>query len=253
MKKVYEHRWIAVLLIMLCTFSSCTSYFYSRPQPVDGKDIRSFPKKYRHIWVDEDGTRLLITKDHLEISLPDSQRVVRGYRINDRSGLQPDYLCEHTLRFDSLENKYDTILNYIVRGSVLYEVDAEGELGKGRTFRMDHDTMFAERTDTISIDMGQNAFLRQIDKDRYVLNIRASITGQSSNWWTFFIFGMDKDGTLATYGHAEKTLRLPEMFYRPPSGKYAGDYYFDAYWTKDDMARMIREGYFEKESNLKRQ
>ncbi len=252
MKKVYEHRWIAVLLIMLCTFSSCTSYFFVRPQPVDAKDIRTFPAAYRHSWLDEDSTVINIHKSDLELNIREGQTFVRGFQSRDQNGYRPYGIYQYRIVPDLSGNGNDTVTNFIERGGMIYEIGEDGELSRGRTYLTDHDTLTAGPGDTIRIDLGRNAFLRKIGKDLYALNIKASVTGQNSNWWTLYIFGMDKDGTLATYGHAGKTQQLPEMFYKPSSGKRSDAYYFDANWTRADMTRMISEGYFEKESNLKR-
>lgn len=257
MKPITQIWILPVLLIVLCMFSSCTDYFYTRPQPVDGKNMAVFPKQVLGSWYDIDDNStisvLMIGKQRVDIYNQDSEKIVRGYRFQEDTQQHRGYHAWYTLQYDSLNSKTDTLQRYIERNGLLFKVNDKKMLEKGYPYTQDHDTLIMHKSDTIRFDLGGNAILREISSDLYVLNVNSNLTGdESGNWWRLYIFGLNNDGTLSTYAHEDKILKLPEMFYQQPDLQYGKTYYFDPYWTKADLLRLIQNGYFEKENALVR-
>mgnify|MGYP006203014687 CR=1 FL=1 len=78
--------------------------------------------------------------------------------------------------------------NYIIADTVIYEIKRNDNLAKGYPWRNDKDTIWYDVKDSLYIDLGRNAFLRQIDTNMFALNIRSHLIVEGvkqldAGWW----------------------------------------------------------------------
>jgi hypothetical protein len=259
----YKTPGLIMLLGLTVFFYSCTSYNFSQPQPVDKENIYEFPKEFIGQWFAEDaedGSNIdfyLISKKYAMVVLHDTERIVQGAwpKLSDTGAyLYPPDRPETftTINYDSLKRAVDTIANFLFRGQYIHRIGHSRFLGKGYSYVIENDTIIIIRNDTICIDIGKNAFLRQLNKNIYVLNINKSILGNEyyNNWWMLMLLEKKEDNSLSIWECSTKTANLSCMFYARPSAYH--DFYFDCLWTTEEMLRLVKEGYFEATSeNLK--
>lgn len=238
-------------------FSSCNAYNFSQPQPVDKINIYEFPKEFIGQWFaknEPESDCYIITSKNVLLIMHDTERIVNGAwpQLTD-SG---DYLYPpdqsrgfKTINYDSLKKPVDTIDHFLVRGQYIYERDPERFLGKGYPYGIKNDTIIIIKNDTTCIDLGKNAFLRQLSKNFYVLNIRKTILDydEFNDWWQIMILEKKEDQTVNIGECTDKAGELSCMFYDRSSK--SDIFYFDCQWTTADMLRLVKEGYFEVSSN----
>jgi hypothetical protein len=141
-----------------------------------------------------------------------------------------------------------------LRGDYIYEYENERYLTKGYPWYEQQDTIIAIRNDTFCIDLGQNAFLRQVSKNIYALNIRNRILGvndeEFNDWWHLNLLKITGDKSAEIWDESSKLRELSCMF---QSGSPHLDYYYsDCIWTKEEILRMFKDGYFEINNQLTR-
>lgn len=196
-----------------------------------------------------DSAYYIVEKEHACLVTTSEERVLMGDwpRLSQNNGiLNPPifYGSVRSIRYDSLKRKTDTVYNYMLHDNYIYEVGNKGLLEKGYPYRAVNDTIFFTKRDTLYIDIGENAFLRKLNKQFYVLNIRGRILGEEiasfNNWWRLFVLERKEDGAIQLWVPASKSAQLPCMFYSVNSESY----YFDCSWTTDEMLRLMQNGYF---------
>ncbi|MBL7707507.1 MAG: hypothetical protein JNJ86_00475 [Chitinophagaceae bacterium] len=197
----------------------------------------------------EDSQYYFVEKEHAYLITTSEEKVLMGDwpRLSQNGGmLNPPifYGSVRSIRYDSLQKRTDTVYNYMLHDNFIYEVGDKGLLEKGYPYLTAGDTILFTKRDTLCIDMGQNAFLRKLNKQFYVLNIRSRILGEEissfNNWWRIFVLEKREDGSIQLWIPASKAAKLPCMFYSVD----AESYYFDCSWTTDEMVRLLNEGYF---------
>jgi hypothetical protein len=256
-KPGYQHMfyWLAGILNIVF-FSSCTEYYFSRPQPIDKKNIHVFPKELRGKWTanDESGDEWFEAgKNYGMYIVSNERRVVAGAwpRVDD-SGIfiypLPYYNTFQTIKYDSLKKPIDTIPNYIIHGDLIFEKANDGRLENGCRYFFTNDTIHITGNDTIRVELGQNAFLRKLNQNFYVLNIRNYIMGKDNDWWQLTILQINDDRSITMLAPSGKLGTLPFLIY----GNHTGDYvfYFDPGWSSADLLKLIGEGYFQKSNEL---
>ncbi len=199
----------------------------------------------------------LINKENVLVITHGTSKIIKGTwpKLNEKGDtLMPPTAFKpfKTTVYDSLYKRMDTIDNFIISKNKIYEVGDKRFLGKGYSYKTDNDTIIVFENDTIFIDLGQNAFLRQLNKKFYVFNVRNSILGvdaaEISDWWRVMILEIKEDKTLNIWQCSTKSDEFSCMFYDRPSKRDI--FYFDCEWTTADMLRLINEGYFEVSSRL---
>lgn len=245
---------------MIGIFSSCDSYNFSAPQPVDKANIYEFPNELRGKWLvknESDGQFYYFNKKYVLLVFSDTDKIVKGaWPKIDGTGkviyVPGSYSSVETITYDSLKKAVDTATNYLFRNGLVYEITDRKFLKKGHPFAMDNDTVVAVKNDTICIDLGQNAFLRQLNRNTYVLNIRNSILGEDasdySNWWRLIILERKSDQAYTLWECTSKTGELPCHFFAGISK--SNIFYFDCQWTSAEILQMMKEGYFEVSSEI---
>lgn len=136
----------------------------------------------------------------------------------------------------------NTADNYVLRNDDIYELD-DGFLGKGYPFLLSGDYITVTKKDTICIELGHNAFLRKLDANLYVFNIRKLILGEDNYWWRVMILEKKRNQSFKIWECTSKSGNLPSMFYS--KGSKSNIFYFDSKWTAEEMLGLMKEGYFE--------
>jgi hypothetical protein len=259
MKQRYQNYGQSVTIICFSFFLfSCNAYFFSQPQPVDRKNIYSFPSFFRGSWVaDGDSSVYQIGKKNITIINHSTEKIVKGAwpQIHDKADtlhLPPHYASFQTILYDSLKGPVDTTNNYLVRDEFIYELSSNGHLKKGYSYQILEDTFLVQKNDTSYIDLGQNAFLRQINKQFYVLNLSNAILGdEEEGWWMIMLLEKINSHSFNTWEFASSAAKLPCMIYS--RNTKADVYYFNCSWTSRELERKIQEDYFDISSRLRKQ
>jgi hypothetical protein len=220
------------------------------PSPDPGNHISGISKAQT-----EDSQYYFVEKEQAYLITISGEKVLMGDwpRLSQNGSiLNPPifYGSLRSIRYDSLEKRTDTVYNYMLHDNIIYEVGDKGLLEKGYPYITIGDTILFTKRDTLCIDIGQNAFLRKLNKQFYVLNIRSRILGEEissfNNWWRIFVLEKKEEGTLQVWVPASKSAELPCMFYSVD----AESYYFDCSWTTEEMLRLLQKGYFSRTDKL---
>jgi hypothetical protein len=157
------------------------------------------------------------------------------------------YRSMNHLVTDSLKQPVDTIPNYLESAGHIYEVTEEGLLEKGYHYILTGDTFLITKTDTFILDLGRNAFLREINEGFYALNILNQAVGQESRWWQIVLFERNGNNIINIWHPSYKFTESHFMFYSKKN-----NYYFNSEWNASEMTGLIKQGAFEKCGPLKR-
>jgi hypothetical protein len=263
MKQKYKTGNVCRLLILVfisAMLNSCDSFHYRQPLPEDAKNIYEFPKEFLGHWIfknEEDKDQYFVDKKYILFISNDTEKIVKGFwpKINEKGNyIFPNGYNEFsTIEYDSLNKPVDTLNNFLLRGDYIYEYENKRYLSKGYPWHQQHDTIIAIENDTFCIDLGQNAFLRQVDKNLYALNIRNRILGfndeEFDDWWHLTLLKINRNRTVEIWGEESSKMKgLACMF---QAGNPFQDYYYsDCMWTKTDMLKMFKDGYFEISNDL---
>jgi hypothetical protein len=241
--KLFDSSLVRVLIsLCLAVFLyCCTTYNFSQPQPVDRKNIYTFPKKFRGIWGSE-----ITPKDSASA---ESEKETYSFVLNKHylrfAQTREENILLKNLKeiiYDSLQKKMDTITHYLLHDGYIYRVDASGLLDEPHAYHLENDTITIFENDTIYVDLGKNAFLRKLNKNFYVLNMRNFLV----------ILEKEHKGTLTYLECGDKSPTLPSMFYAKHS-ENGGSYYFNSRWTSAEMLQLIHQGYFDTSETLVKQ
>ena len=238
---------------------SCDTYNFSQPQPYDKENIYEFPKDYRGSWLSTDTSE----KDaHLEYHIHKNnvlfishsrESIIKGVwpRINSKGEyVYPPAMMFSTesVIFDSLKKPVDTTENYLFKNNKIYELDNNG-LSKGYNYRTEADTVYMLRYDTTFIDLGLNAFLRKINNNIYVFNIRNTVLGTENPWWRIMLMEKNDNQAFRIWICSSKKGAFPSSFYMHHNDG-SDIFYIDTAWSAADILRMYNEGNFEIEREL---
>lgn len=252
--------FICFLAVVFIT--SCRTNLFLVPQPIDQKNIETFPKAFRGQWFEDvenngEGDSYLISKKNVAIITHGSDTIVKGFwPQKDNYGTYVELpftlAAFNTIRYDSLKNPLDTVENYFIKDSLIFELDASGLLSKGYFFDPTGDSIILIRKDTTYIDLGKNAFLRKLNRRFYMLNIRNSVLGESwakaNDWWHLILIETTGRSTFNIWDQGEKFKQLPCMFYPKDTLEYT--YYYNCRWTTEELLGLIKDGYFEAGSTV---
>ena len=247
-----------ILFFLPIFFCSCDVANFSMPQPIDKENIYEFPAGFQGKWLNEPGDSILyfVNKRYLLVISHETDKISTESRSKLQEKRNLDLSSPNSLRtiyYDSLERPRDTVDHYVLRGPYIYEKIGERSLGKGYPYIIHQNAITISKNDTICIDLGQNAFLRQLNKNTYSLNICNRVLGSEAteheNWWTVILLENDGNKFIRTWECSSKIGETACMFYSSPSEKVSV-YYLDCQWTTADMLRLIKQGYFEPTSEF---
>lgn len=193
---------------------SCERVYISTPQPVDSKNIYSFPEKYRGVWAGEENTVMIIEKD-----------IFRYIQKNDTK------VPKHEIDSSS----------YILKDHHIYVIDKEErELSKGFPYKIINDTVVFQEQEVYEIELGNNAFLKKVKKN-HILN-----TKQENQWWELILLNKDTNGNIIVCLLDIKDLNKFTNYehihsFKPEYDRYD---YIEANWTKKELLEMLDQGMF---------
>jgi hypothetical protein len=237
---------IFLFIIISLSLSSCDVYSFSMPQPVDKENIKTFPNQFLGAWIDEDSTiTFLVNKANVSmIQTHDEKVVVGAWPKPGKNGAYiytPHfYKSMETIHYDSSKNPIDTIAKYLLRRDKVYEKTVDGFLKNGFPYRQDKDTLIISVKDTVSIDLGKNAFLRQLNKNIYAFNFIQNSLNEHTTWWEVTLLEIKDDKTIYLWDVTSKVKNLPCMFY-----SNNGSNYLDCQFTTAEMIGLMKDSTFE--------
>lgn len=239
---------------MLLLFSSCDVYYFSQPQPFDRPDLYRIPQAFRGQWVSENSDDEIIVKENIiqVISNAYTERVTKGiWPQKDSTGTEfyPQNPFS-VMQYDQVSKQYYKRDNYVIADSFIYEITKKDNLGKGYRWKENKDTILYEQKDTLYIDLGKNAFLRQVDANTFVLNVRSHLIIDGVNqvpagWWFVTILQLKKDGTVDCWSNTEKTDSLACMIHNGSSSEMVDNYFMNCTWSAATIKTLLKNGYFQ--------
>jgi hypothetical protein len=180
-----------IFMLISSMLIGCEVQYFTEAQPVDRKNLSSFPASMRGVWSDKSGKALT----HIErntISLRSSGMVYPGVSIaNPVDTLKNGHRrnvdnAVQTVVWSTNLNRLDTLPNFIVRGSVIYQLN-DDQLTIGAPFQVVGDSL--QVNIALSYTLNQDIFLRKVNETTYVMNakmgdIRKEMDGEG-RWWSF--------------------------------------------------------------------
>ena len=202
-----------IFIAISSLFFSCENAYFSSPQPVDSKNVLSFPQKFRGAWAVE-GDTIIIEK-----------KFFRYIRNNKDS-----------VSLEEADSAY-----YLLKDNKIYHLDLdERTLSPGFPYSILNDTIFYRDVAIVDIDLGKNAFLRKV-KEVYILNYK-----QENQWWELYLFQKDKQGEIVINRIDLRKLEKFSNYVRLHSfeREYSRSDYLEANWTKKEILEMLDQGVF---------
>jgi len=207
-----------ILIFISLTFSSCSDFYFSSPQPIDSKNNYSVPAKYTGSWrLEETRFKKSSSVDSLIIGKKYYKRISRSTVKESKSDMELD----SNIYF--LNNK-------------VYSNES-GSLEGGYNYIIKNDTVIMDVLEIELIEYGENAFLRKFNYG-YILNLKHK---KMNGWWNIkFIDTRNKEGIVIrqlTREDLEKNKHheiLHEDFSK----------YLIANWTQGDIEEFIDNGGF---------
>lgn len=238
-------------------FSSCDNYYFSRPQPADRKDERSFPRAMHGRWIDvidneESGSDVILSDSLQTIYSIDRQRiwifeastVVLLDRMltfekteRERSMEESSLPSLREQRYDSITGRMDTIDNFILHDDRIHPVE-DDRLGMGYPFMRRGDTIFFVRRDTTIMELGHHLKLRKASRNLYVLNFRDGVSKEARGWWEVLLVRPSEQG-FDVFAAAKHMSSHPAIFHEA-----RGTHYMDLDIRADELEGMIRDSLF---------
>lgn len=229
-------------LIFLCVslaafallLTSCNSFYFSAPQPVDASNLYKFPAKMRGTWLTGSDTVVFETR---RVVVYQTERIRDGIVASDpvdtlekNSALKGNKSLK-TRVWSTEKKNYDTISNYIIRGDKIYKVQWDN-IAKGASYRRTKDSI--DIRTRIEMPLGEGTFLRKINDTVWVANVKVTTTMMESDgngpWWTLVLIEVPaKDKMYISY--PEQNLK------KDPSviGLAGNTYYLDGHWTANEI------------------
>lgn len=217
------------VFIGFCWFLiSCDTMYFTSPQPVDSKNIYEFPKKIRGIYTNNsevgntvDWDSIIITKDYF-----------RSVEFFDWQ------IAKHIV---------DTSSHFMLYDNKIYTIDDDGDniLSGGFSYTILRDTVFIKEKEITEIFLNKQAFLRQVSKNNYILNLRPDQKKWSvfnENWWVICLIQISDNGNVVV--KALNKVDLDILTHKKINPDNIDNFYLQANWTKNYLNQIIYEGVF---------
>jgi hypothetical protein len=234
---------------------SCTYYRFDQPLPVDAKNVYTFPKSFQGEWFQmERGQKLLalvIRRDYFEI-IGKEIKMYKVYKgVIDSIAFKSGKKAFRHSHFDHDMNRLDTINDFVIRDNKIYKA-TEGKLTLLGTFKDAGDSALVMPMEKARFDLGENYFLRKVNKDLYILNLKEGnllsdlSDGFRPNWLFAFAIKLDHRGLLIGEPHEFPDSTLIYKF-KPHGGGFPDlsdkYYYVHAPYTssliKESVTRLF--------------
>lgn len=159
-----------------------------------------------------------------------------------------DYHHPYTVEYNAATDEVDTTYYYKTFGSLLFTVDPKIPfLVNHWLYTRIEDTLRVIRTDTLTLDLGRNAFFRKVKRHIFILNYHTTLKDDEGNWWHPILFRWDKKGIELLNMLPENSDSLNLHFYN-----YSDSYYYNLQWTAKQIDSLIRKGELKEDGYLKR-
>jgi hypothetical protein len=251
-----------VLATSLLINFSCTIYHIEFPQPIDVKNLYSFPKSMRGTWVNSDGKsphdNWVIKKNEL-LCGTNAPKIYNG--IVDSVGKWKGQGLKH-IEYDNQKNAIDTVSDYILKNNRLYKWQDKDDNGKrflspGFPVALKNDTLYVLPKNNFNLtflSLGPEAFLRQISANQFILNIKeeslikSAFKSDGQTWWQMVLLELTSDGQLQV-----SSFNFNKMV-DETNVVDSNENYLSFEWTRQDIINRIRDKNYSLEPllNLKR-
>jgi hypothetical protein len=209
-----------ILVLIVTAMFGCKMVYFNKPQPIDGKSLSSFPKKFRSTWKYKLNT-LTINKSSLV-----------------QSGFEIIKVPISTL---------DTSSAYVKSEKIIYKFEGDHLEYKGE-YSLIRDTLFIQKpTENVEYGLNNNIILKKIG-GYYMLNILED----NGMWQVIQIEKLDNNDILLKLLDNDKLLEIVEkdklIELTPPShvnnSKKSRDYYYAGNLLQRDITALIEAGAF---------
>jgi hypothetical protein len=253
--KSLVHASIGILTWWFLT--GCDSYYFSRPQPTDRKDLQSFPRFMQGLWYDvydneeggedviqPDAEQTLIRVEHQRIWIYKSNEISLVDRVLTLDLMKKEEAAERMPftslrqeRLDTSTGQIDTVDNFILRGALIYAME-DGKLRPGHPFQRRGDTILFTGRDTTCMELGYHLALRKVSEDLYALNFRGGTNHDSKDWWEVMLIRRESGG-FNGYFLGDKMSKHPAHILE--QSQY---HYLDLDIRAGELEKMIRDSVF---------
>lgn len=155
---------------------SCVSIYFNKPQPIDSKNIKKFPKNMRGTWV-SDGDTVTVRKKTF-------RKVEWAYESISRAEI------------DSNES-------LIIKNNQLF--DLESDSSKGYYYKVHDDSFLVYIPQIIEYKLDEKVLFRRVPEKYYTLNVNVD-----SIWWDVFLIERLGNGTVVVRYPQKKELDILE-------------------------------------------
>lgn len=248
------------LAILFATLNGCSSYHFSNPQPSDRPDQQSIPKVLHGRWwlvespedqpdrSKHNGYRVdgknIWSFESTEEAVIDRTLLLSEIRDSAEANTTP-FRSLREEKYDSVNNKIDTIDNYILYKGLIHAVEND-VLDRGRPFHRSGDTIRFTRIDTTCFELGHYLSVRTIGDGLFVLNFRDGSDRKTKGWWEVSILEVKGD-LVILYAPGEKMKQHPGLIHVLNNG-----YYLDLNMTSADIRKMLTDEMFTSELGFKK-
>ncbi len=240
----YNRHSLYLLPALLLLFS-CDRYYFTHPQPYDKEAVYELPPGFYGRWIDDDSVLVLVDKTTISVVINETEKVVKGaWPRREASGnftyLPPGYRSFKMVMLDSLQQPVDTVDNFLLNGEHLYELSDKELPVQGYHYSTDDDTLIVSQKDTFCVDIGRNAFVKNIDHGFWAFNIRNQVLGNDSRWWQLFLLEQIREDEIHIWYCSHPLVKSPFMFYEKQN-----NYFFNSNWTAKELLDLTKSGGFE--------
>lgn len=208
-----------LLILAICaSFSSCTVYYFSEPQPIDTKNIYKVPKKLTGSWyINSDNKKGGNEVDSLVIGETFYSRITKSMvkEPKDTIDLDSNIYCINNKIYSNKTGKLEGGFNYQVIG----------------------DSIAIDVVENETVELGKKAFLRKIEHG-YILNLNHK---NMNDWWEIrYIDTRNKESIIIRELGADDLKQnnnhqiLHDDF----------DNYIVAQWSREQIQEFINNGGF---------
>ncbi|MBN2396221.1 MAG: hypothetical protein JXC36_07155 [Candidatus Atribacteria bacterium] len=194
--------WLNFIFIL-----GCTSALMDKPQPLDSKNLNSFPKKIRRVLIDDKETIIF------------KRKVIEIHNVN-----------AHVIPLNEIDSS-----NYIFKDDyLLNKRDNKGPL----KFQIKEDTVYFTENDLRKVYLSDSLILKNY-KNYYFLNYKEN----NMSGWDIYLIEDKKNEIIYRY-LKDEDLNILQDFNAKPIDTIQGIIIFDANILKKDMIKFIEKGGF---------
>ncbi len=236
-----------LILVASLVLAGCDEAHFTERQPVDAKDLKTFPRAFRGKWHDEKGEMYMII-DATRVSGWDREAIYNGvHSSNPLDTVGPGKALNRPVKslkvrfWSETLHRVDTLTNYLVRENFLYAVEKQELVAIAKFEKIGDSLVIAEMP---FLQLGENIYMRRLNDTTYMVNLRYKKNDKEDiewglTWWCPILIELSRD-------------KMYVSVVRNRIGKSAdliassgGTDYFDSQWSANTILRF-RDSLFEK-------